>query len=307
METEMKRIFFFAPLALLSLAPGCGGGGTPGTNPTPTPTPTPGPALKGRIAFMGSTGFFTRIYSVKPDGTGLTALTPQNSSRQPDWSPDGTKIAFVNSQPSDDEVFIMNADGTGGAKLTDALLTDANPAFSPDGTMIAFASQRSASSGSTGGDFEIYLMNVNGTVLGRLTSNRVDEFSPSWSPDGSKIAVITDGGVSTITVSNNTLTPIVTAAGQYRRVRWSPDGTRIAFTRDNKLFSVNPAGGDLKDITPAGTPTPREEFSWSHDSKNLVLGAGSELYTLNADGTGAKKIPLGNVSAGDPCWSKNTP
>jgi Tol biopolymer transport system component len=97
------------------------------------------------------------IFKVHPDGTGLTRLTPwgaQNSA--PDWSPDGTKIAFDSCDSArvgcKGDVYVMNADGTGKTKLTDnppvgnvgqdfanfRFELANNPVWSPDGTRILY-------------------------------------------------------------------------------------------------------------------------------------------------------------------------
>ena len=75
----------------------------------------------------------------------------------------------------------MNADGTGLLRLTDVPESDLYPAWSPT-NLIAFNSYRD-------GNWEIYLMNTNGTNQKNLTNNSTgDDLFPAWSPDGSKIA-----------------------------------------------------------------------------------------------------------------------
>ena len=73
------------------------------------------------------------IYVMDADGTGQTRLTNNAGlDGEPDWSPDGTKIAFDNSR---DGIYVMNADGSGQTILTD---NGGYPSWSPDGTKIAF-------------------------------------------------------------------------------------------------------------------------------------------------------------------------
>ena len=72
----------------------------------------------------------------------------------PAWSPDGTRIAFTSDRDGDnDEIYVMNADGSGVTRLTNHSASDWMPTWSPDGARIAFASQRD-------GDFEIYVIDV---------------------------------------------------------------------------------------------------------------------------------------------------
>src|SRR5674476_377998 len=69
---------------------------------------------------------------------------------------DGTKIAFSSDRDGNNEIYIMDVDGTGQTRLTDNPATDGYPCFSPDGTKIAFMAYRD-------GNNEIYIMDVDGT------------------------------------------------------------------------------------------------------------------------------------------------
>ena len=74
---------------------------------------------------------------------------------QPAWSPDGTRIAFWTNRDGNDEIYAMNANGTGPVNLSNNPFFDVDPAWSPDGTLIAFRS------GRTGND-EVYVMTSGG-------------------------------------------------------------------------------------------------------------------------------------------------
>src|SRR5947209_315716 len=77
------------------------------------------------------------------------------------------KIAFVSDRDGNNEIYTMNVDGTGVARLTfDTVVShnDLSPAWSPDGTKIAFASDRD-------GNYEIYTMNADGSGPTRLTTS----------------------------------------------------------------------------------------------------------------------------------------
>jgi TolB protein len=107
----------------------------------------------------------------------------------PDWSPDGRKIVFTSHAITDNhinsttaEIYVINADGTGiPVRLTNNVEEERAPAWSPDGTRIAFMCRRG------GLDFEICVMNADGTSQVQLTDNTVGDLTPSWSPDGQKI------------------------------------------------------------------------------------------------------------------------
>lgn len=102
----------------------------------------------------------------------------------PTWSADGTKIAFgnvaVSGQPS--EIFVLPSDAlfVFPTNLTNSSADDFDPSWSPDGTRIAFSSNRD-------GNYEIYVMNTDGSNVQRLTNSPQIDRAPSWSPDSSRI------------------------------------------------------------------------------------------------------------------------
>lgn len=225
---------------------------TPPASITPTPilspTPTATPVLPligggGRIAFISDReGGILQVWTMYPDGSDPRQLTfgPGNKAH-PRWSPDGERILFV--APSDNtglDLWVINADGTGRANLTLAAGDDTDPAWSPDGSRIAFATDRNT------GVRQVYLMDVAcdpppGTCTAsgahNITDGFAEEYSPTWSPDGARLAVAAS--------INNALGRIMLrTAGEGQptyfdrsdtiigadHLAWSPDGLILAFT-----------------------------------------------------------------------------
>src|SRR6266581_225302 len=130
------------------------------------------------------------ICVVNTDGTGLVTL-PNGllaSDFDPAWSPDGSKIAFSVSIIGGGaaQIFVMNPDGTGVARVTSDMADDFDPAWSPDGAKIAFTSDQS-------GNDQIFVMNAAGGGMPvRLTATSARETTPAWSPDDSRIAFQSD-------------------------------------------------------------------------------------------------------------------
>ncbi|MBN2240564.1 MAG: PD40 domain-containing protein [Dehalococcoidales bacterium] len=100
--------------------------------------------------------------------------------RQPVWSPDGTRLAFTSDRAGNDDIWIMNANGTGLLQLTMDDAADYSPAWSPDGSKILFVSERN-------GNAEIYVIGADGNNMMRLTENTFIDTDPAWSIDGSLI------------------------------------------------------------------------------------------------------------------------
>jgi TolB protein len=107
----------------------------------------------------------------------------------PDWSPDGRTLVFTSHAVTDNtdnhataEIYVTASDGTGQrTRLTSNAEEERAAAWSPDGTRLVFMCRRG------GADFEICVMNADGTGQVQLTDNGIGDLTPSWSPDGRQI------------------------------------------------------------------------------------------------------------------------
>lgn len=141
-----------------------------------------------KIAFTSNRDGPGDIYVMNMDGSGIKRLTDtpavETSSA---WSPDGTKIVFDSVRDGNREVYIMNSDGSDQTRLTFNPTVDAGPVtFSPDGNRIAFA-RNASDQGSAVYNFDIYVMDINGSNVVQLTTDPEFDAEPVWSPDGSRI------------------------------------------------------------------------------------------------------------------------
>jgi Tol biopolymer transport system component len=151
------------------------------------------------------------VYIMNADGSNVRRLTDRSGYNGGPWfSPDGTKIVWRAWYPETDaekaqwkdsmennyilafplDLWIMNADGSDKKLVLHNGATNFAPSWHPDGKRIIFASNRDdwhADIRAYGHNFELYLINLDGTGLERLTYNTVFDSFPMFSPDGKKL------------------------------------------------------------------------------------------------------------------------
>jgi hypothetical protein len=110
-------------------------------------------------------------------GGNVRQLTNDGSDSSPDWSPVGSKIAFMRNTGGNWDIWVINADGTGETRLTTADSVDGLPAWSPDGANIAFLSDR-------GGTWAIWVMAANGSGQRKLFNTGSSTYATSELFDG---------------------------------------------------------------------------------------------------------------------------
>jgi Tol biopolymer transport system component len=265
------------------------------------------PDRNGRIAFAGETHAGAEIYTIKPDGTRFHRLThlPFNAFF-PDWSPDGTRIAF--SREFDEGVYVMNADGSDVHKVTGPGAGE--PAFTPDGHHLVYWCD-----GCPGGDGVFLIRDDGSDAPGqRLSSNPFPEGdeNPEVSPNGHTVTFVRHkvGG------KLQALCAVDIDGGHLRRLTtyrlevaikhdWAPNGRQITLTshadypdrKSPNVATIKPDGSHLRLLTDhRGGESGAFTGSYSPNGRRIVYRFENpdrkrfRLFKMHPDGTHRKLI-----------------
>jgi Tol biopolymer transport system component len=182
----------------------------------------------------------SRMTLVNPDGTEVVQVTtgrepdPRASERgyfeelAPQWSPDGTQIAFVRWYDPGNSLCVIGVDGTGFRVVVRDFAGGSQLAWSPDGSTFAYYG---------GADHTIHLVDRDGSndralsTLPSVPRNQPPAWLPTWAPDGSRIS-FTSKDLWTIRTDGTGLTRLTDLPhGEFAfEPSWSPDGSQILFS-----------------------------------------------------------------------------
>ena len=249
------------------------------------------------------------IYLADYDGANPRRVTvSRNLNTNPAWAPNGRSIAYTSWLTGFPDVVVSYLFEGRMAKPVEGDSRRQNflPAFSPDGRRIAFNSNRD-------GNSDIYVANVDGTGIQRLTNHPAIDTSPTWSPNGQQIAFTSDRtGAPQIYVvgADGTGLRRLTYESYCDRPTWSPPPfNEIAYSsrtgpgHDIKVLDL--ATNEVRQLT-FGLGS-NESPSYSPNGRHIAFmstrSESKQIYTIGRDGRGLRRV----TSAGNnemPSWSR---
>ena len=208
------------------------------------------------------------------------------------------KIVFTSNFTGNNEIWIMNPDGTDQVRLTNDPADDSYPNFSRDGSKIVFVSNRD-------GNPEIYVMNAAGAFQTRLTNNAGTDSEPVFSPDGSMIVFSSnqDGNheIYIMFADGTGPTRLTTNTQDDGQAEFSPNGTQIIFSRlaanqtDAHIITMDLNGANPVPLT-SGSFVLNGFPSYSPNGQKIVFSRVSishtnpEVYVMDSNGANAVRL-----------------
>ena len=233
-----------------------------------------------------------------------------------------SEILFVSTRDGKSEIYVMNDDGSQVRRLTNDPLYNTSPRWSPDGRTIAFDIDLHSAGAGKRQQYDLFIMNADGSNQRNLTQHPALDIKPSWSPDGHRLAFVStrtrniweiymmdiaSGKVEQLTDSTK-------VDGYATSPSWSPDGKHIAYElamagKGRDIYIMNADGKNARPLSNRKEQLARENSlilryapRWSPDGKRILYietehgpdfkPVSDKLVVRRSDGSNPQSLPI---------------
>jgi Tol biopolymer transport system component len=244
-----------------------------------------------------------QIKSVNTNGENKEVLVDTLYCKYPRFSTDAYNLLYLAGVPAD--LFILNLNSSSILKLTDTESYERLPAYSPDGILIAYLQ-----------DYDLYLINSDGSNKRFLCEVGQDYSSHQFSPDGQSIVYTKNQNLWLINIdgTNNRMLHESTSGTTHYPIYnplFSPDGQKIYFEEARvyagqtmQIFVIDIDGTNKKQLTDTST---NQNFRLNNDGIKIVFctdrDGNNEIYIMNADGSNQKNLSQSSSHEENPSFS----
>jgi Tol biopolymer transport system component len=234
-----------------------------------------------QIGFYSDRSGNWEVYVMDTEGNNIQQITDTSAngftSSHPSWSPDGSQIAFTgvlnySSMSYNEEIYIMDADGTNVHRITNQANGDFGASWSPLGDLIAFTSTIPFPKQY------LYLVDPVGGYVRKVTPFYGGQ--ASWSPDGSLIAfagTTFNSGRNDIYILDIEKSAITLLVDNAHSPTWSPDGCFMAYVQDDDIYIWDILADNSQRITSGTSP----DWNPQHNSlSDSCMPQVKELFTV---------------------------
>jgi Tol biopolymer transport system component len=216
-------------------------------------------------------------------------------------------VAFNSARDGNNEIYVMNWDGSRPLRITEDPASDVDPAISPNGRDITFTSNRT-------GNNDIFIVDSTGRNTVNLTNHSANDGWSRWSPDGRQIVFHSnrDGNfeIYVMNIDGSSPTRMTNYNGIDQFPDWSPDGREIVFRRDVDIYVMDVRTGDTRRLTETA-PLLNQMAVWSPNGKQLAFMSARDGYpsvwVMNADGSGQTNLTPKDPGDADSEWVSRAP
>jgi len=215
-------------------------------------------------------------------------------------------LVFYSARTGNNEIFLMDPDGTDPVRITTNPSSDVDPDISTNGREIVFSSNRS-------GNNDIFVTDRDGIAVTNLTNNPANDGWPRWSPNGHQIAFHSnrDGNfeIYVMNADGSNVTRLTDYPGVDQYPDWSPDGKEIVFRRDIDIYAIDLTDGSVRRLTQA--PVLNHMPAWSPNGKQLAFMSLREgycaVFVMNANGSDQTNLTPKHPGDLDADWCSRAP